>query len=111
MAVRKRRRQAEIEELVAEFAASGLERGDFCRSRGLALSTLSRHLKKQRRKMDPARVGGRLVPVELATRKPAGGYESTSPLVVVLSDRCKIEVQRGFDDQTLERLIHLLEKA
>jgi len=44
--VRKRRPRAEIKKLLAEFVNSGIKRSEFCRSRGLALSTLDRHLKK-----------------------------------------------------------------
>jgi hypothetical protein len=45
--IRKRRPRAEIEQLVAEFVNGGMKRSEFCRSCGLALSTLDRHLKKQ----------------------------------------------------------------
>jgi hypothetical protein len=39
---RKRRSSEEIKRLVAEFEASGLRQSEFCRGRGLALSTLQR---------------------------------------------------------------------
>src|SRR5947209_4221810 len=42
----KRRSRAEIEQLVAEFEASGLGRTAFCQQRGLSLSTLTRYRKR-----------------------------------------------------------------
>ena len=40
--VRKRRSSQEIGRLVTEFESSGLRQVEFCKSRGLALSTLQR---------------------------------------------------------------------
>ena|ERR1700674_3217550 len=109
----KRRTRAEVQQLVAEFVSSGMRRSDFCRSRGLSFGTLNRHLKRQRwkRKSRKASAIGQLVPVELATRKSPTQHESTCPLVVLLSGRRRIEVQRGFDVHTFERLVSLLERA
>ena len=36
---RRQRSRQEVEHLVAEFEASGLNRGEFCRERGLANGT------------------------------------------------------------------------
>jgi hypothetical protein len=58
----------------------------------------------KRKSGKPAAVG-RLVPVELATRQSPTQHESTCPLVVVLSGGHRIEVQRGFDVHTFERLV------
>jgi hypothetical protein len=44
----KRRTRAEVQQLVAEFASSGMQRSEFCRSRQLSFSTLDRHMKKLR---------------------------------------------------------------
>jgi hypothetical protein len=41
----KRRTRAEVQALVAEFMSSGMQRSEFCRSRGLSFGTLDRHLK------------------------------------------------------------------
>jgi hypothetical protein len=48
-----------------------MRRSEFCRSRRLSFGTLNRHLKEQRwkRKSRVVSSAGRLVPVELATRK------------------------------------------
>jgi hypothetical protein len=82
----KRRTRAEVQQLVAEFASSGMRRSEFCQSRGLSFSTLDRHLKnlhwKRRRK--PISSAGRLVPVELAVRKSPKPHEPSCGLAVVL---------------------------
>jgi hypothetical protein len=43
---RKRRSRGEVKRLVAEFGASGIQRNEFFRTGGIALSTLQRHLKR-----------------------------------------------------------------
>jgi len=110
---RKRRARAEVQQLVAEFMSSGMRRSDFCRSRGLSLSTLDRHLKKRRwkRKRRSAATDGQLVPVELAIRKSPTEHEPGCGLAVVLSGGLRIEVQRDFDGHTLERLVSVLERV
>src|ERR1019366_5247146 len=79
-----RRSRAEIERLVALYGSSGMGRIEFCRSQGLALSTLGRHLSKQRSKHSELRSKGvergRLMPVELAA--PVSSV-STSPRPVL----------------------------
>src|ERR1039458_7634836 len=47
--VGRRRSRHEVEQVVAEFESSGLSRIEFCRQRGLALSTLGRYRKRQER--------------------------------------------------------------
>jgi DNA-binding transcriptional ArsR family regulator len=67
----ERRTRAEVQQLVAEFVSSGMQRSEFCQSLGLSFSTLDRHLKKRRwkRRRRSVSSAGRLVPVELAARK------------------------------------------
>jgi len=98
---------------VSQFVNSGMRRSEFCRSRGLSYSTLDRHLKKRRwkRKMRSAPVGGKLVPVELAVRKPSTEHQSTCGLAVVMPGGRRIEVQRDFDVHTFERLISAMERV
>jgi DNA-binding transcriptional ArsR family regulator len=109
----KRRTRAEVRQLVAEFVSSGMRRSEFCRSRGLSLSTLSRHLKKQRwkRKSGTASLVGGLVRVELADRKSEKQREPNCGLAVVLSGGRRIEVYPDFDTKTFERLVSALERA
>src|SRR3974377_1182699 len=111
--VRRRRTRAEVQQLVSEFASSGMRQNEFCRSRGLSLSTLARHLKKRRWKKKRKSTGAKckLLGVELATGKPAAESESSCGLAVVVSSGRRIEVQRDFDVPTFERLVNALEQV
>src|ERR1035438_8427687 len=95
----KRRTRAEVQQLVAEFVSSGMRRSEFCQNRGLSLSTLDRHLKKRRwkRRRRPTSSAGRLVSVELATKKSPTRQEPSFGLVVVLPGGRRIEVHPDFD--------------
>ena len=110
---RRRRTRAEVQQLVSEFASSGIRQNEFCRSRGLSLSTLARHLKKRRWKKKRKSTGAKckLLGVELATGKPAAESESSCGLAVVVSSGRRIEVQRDFDVPTFERLVNALEQV
>ena len=109
----KRRTRAEVQQLVAEFVSSGKRRSEFCRSRGLSVGTLNRHLKKQRWKRRSGAVSsvGRLVPVELAAKKSPTQHEPSCGLAVVLSGGRRIEVHPNFDTNTFERLVSALERV
>lgn len=50
LAAPKRRTHAEAQQLVAEFMGSGMRRSEFCRSRGMGISTLVRYLRNGRSK-------------------------------------------------------------
>lgn len=108
--VRRRRSGAEVEKLVAEYEASGLGRTEFCRTHGLALSTLNRYCK---RRQAPPETGGMAgwVAVELSSPKPTTGGGESSGLTVILSRGRRIEIGRSFDASTLERLMVLLERV
>jgi len=105
--VQRRRTPAEIEEIVAGFAKSGLNRTEFCQGQRMSLGTLNRYLQ---RKADRGAVDGGLVAVELAGAKLTTDRSSACNLGVVLTRGRKIEVGVGFDAPTLQRLVHLLEK-
>ena len=107
----KRRRRAEVRQLVAEFLGSGLAVSEFCSRRGLSQGTLYRHLKRQPKKPNgpPISVDPQLVRVELAAEKRSVASHSGG-LVVVLASGRKIEVAAGFDGLTLERLVGVLEQ-
>jgi len=109
----KRRTRAEVQQLVAEFVSSGMRRHEFCRSRGLSLSTLSRHLRKQhwKKKSRAASSVGGLVPVELAAKKSPTQQEPSCGLALVLLGGRRIEVHPDFDTSTFERLVGILERA
>jgi len=108
IAVQQRRPRSEIRRLVAEFANSGMDMSEFCRSRGLPRTTLYRHLKKRASEGNPGSGGMELLTVEVA------GVQCSSPirhpeLAVVLGNARRIEVNPGFDAATLARLVSVLE--
>jgi transposase-like protein len=110
--VRRRRSRAEAAALVAEFETSGLSRQEFCRQRGLAVGTLDKY---RRRLQGGLRSGaGPMIPVEVAPspkREASGDADEGSPFVVGLRSGRRIEVRRGFDAGTLERLLIVLDRA
>lgn len=101
-----RRSQAEADQLAVEFEASGLSRREFCRSRGLNVSTLDAYRRRLRQRRGEGLGVDRWVAVEVSgPKQPAAGG-----LTVILEKGRRIEVERGFDAGTLERLLHLLER-
>jgi hypothetical protein len=97
--VRRHRSRAECEQIVVEFEASGLSRSEFCRQRGLSLSTLARYQRRQTQPGAPAWLA-----VELKSDANPSG------LAVVLAGGRRIEIARGFDAPTLLQLLGLLER-
>jgi hypothetical protein len=111
---RHRRSRAEVAELVAAFAGSGLNRSEYCREHGLSLSSLKRYSKR----MGDAGRGWSdrsactapavsLIPVEVVDR-PAAPEGSQTALFVELACGRRIGVGAGFDAATLRRLIAVL---
>ena len=87
-------------------------RAAFCRQRGLAVGRLDKY--RQRVHGGPRSVTGPIVPVEVV-RAPAreasidiDGYRA---FVVESRNGRRIDVGRGFDAETLERLLTILDKA
>ncbi len=110
VATAKRRTREEIRQIVSEFATSGMQQSEFCGSRGISRSSLDRYLRKQRAQDQGSRAGNRLLAVEVRT--VSGRSASTSSgLVVGLTSERRIEVNRGFDAATLERLLTVLDKG
>jgi hypothetical protein len=93
--------------LVVEYEAGGMSREEFCRKHGLALSTLARYQRRREQGQDEGAGPSRWLAVELSDAHPAGA----SGLAVVLTGGRRIEVGRGFDAQTLQHLVSLLEPA
>jgi hypothetical protein len=108
---RQRRSREEVKRLVDEFEANGSDRTEFCRRRGLALSTLQRHLRARRLETEARSGGTRLVAVRLTSRSEAVSKPAESNLEVVLSKGARIGVRPGFDPATLRELIQALEQA
>jgi hypothetical protein len=118
---RPRRSAAVIEQLVAEYAASGLGQVEFCSRRALALSTLKRHLswndRALKRPVAAANAdasSNALVAVELCGRQsevvPVSSSRLSGLSVLLARDR-RIEIDCGFDQETLLRLVTVLERA
>ena len=92
--------------MVSEFESSGLSRIEFCRERGLALSTLGRYRRRERQAPSGSSA---LLAVEVSGRTPAPLGATVSALAVVLRGGRRIEVGRGFDACALEQLVRVLE--
>jgi hypothetical protein len=110
--VRRRRSRAEVEALVAEFEASGLMRAAFCQQRGLAVGTLDKYRRFVQSR--PGSGAGPLLAVELVSspsRDASSDAGRDGVLVVELRSGRRIEVSRGFDAGTLERLLTVLDRA
>ena len=107
---RPRRGAAAIKQLVREFVDSGLRQSEFCRSRGIALNTLKRYLKRHGEAGNAGCNFSGLVAVELAAVNPARRPEGESGLAVVVGSGRRIEVGAGFDGPTLARLVAVLER-
>jgi hypothetical protein len=101
-----------VEKLVAEYEASGLTRDVFCQQRGLSVATLDKY---RRRVQKWARSGaGPMLPVEVVLSTAQGSHcaaRSSGVLVVESRSGRRIEVGRGFDAETLERLLTIVDKA
>jgi hypothetical protein len=107
----QRRTREEIRQIVAEFATSGMQQIEFCRSRGISRSTLDRHLRKQRVQDQRSKgLHNRLLAVEIRTAN-GNSASNNSGLVVALMSGRRIEVNRDFDGATLERLLTTLDKV
>jgi hypothetical protein len=102
--VRRRRSRSETEALVAEFEASGLMREAFCELRGLAVGTLDKYRRRVQR--GPQSDGGSLLPVEVVSARGHDANSAGRDGVLVVESRSgrRIEVRRGFDAVTLERM-------
>ena len=111
VATAKRRTREEILQIVSEFATSGMPQSEFCGSRGISRSTLDRHLRKQRAHDQASRAGNRLLAVEVRTASGSSAGHHGGGLVVKLTNGRRIEVNRGFDGATLERLLTVLDEV
>ena len=111
----RRRSRAEIARLASLYRASGMRRSEFCRLHGMALSTLNRRLKKHAKPQGHTNSEGVgrscLVEVELPAAVAAiAGVERQGILAVLLSNGRRVEVDRGFDPETLTQLVTVLER-
>lgn len=106
--IRRRRSRAEVEQLVAEYEASGLGRTAFCQQAGLSLSTLARYRKRQQEAVGETGQGKGWLAVEVSGARTRADNDS-SGLAVALPSGRRIEIGRGFDAETLKRLLAVVE--
>jgi len=109
-----RRDRAEIARLASSYRASGLGRSEYCRRHGMALSTLNRHLQKQFQdevRFDNDGVGRNpLVEVKVAAAvSPVCTGDQPCALTLLLFNGRRVEVGDGFADETLRRLVAVLD--
>ncbi len=104
--VRRRRTREEVDRLAAEYETSGLARQEFCNRKGVPIKTLARYVARHRKKRTDKGGAQRWVAVEVAERQGHG-----DELSVVLGSGRRIAVKRGFDADTLRRLVMELERA
>ncbi len=110
--IHRRRSFAEVQALVGEFESSGSLRAAFCQQRGLAVGTLDKY--RQRVHGGRQAGGSAFVPVEVVpstARDVNSVVRRDGALVVELRSGRRIEVCRGFDAGTLERLLTILDKV
>jgi hypothetical protein len=107
--IKRRRSRAEVEQLVAEYEASGLSRTEFCRQRGLSLSTLARYGRRQEWMAGEGAGGKRWLAVEVSGATAGAGGAIGSGLAMVVRGGRRIEIGRGFDADTLQRLLAVME--
>jgi len=127
----RRRRRAEVSELVKSFQQSGQRLGEFCRQHHIAPSTMTRHMHRLHSsetstsalrvshvsQSSPSSLPAppRLLPVDLIEdmqgRHPHRPALQTSPLVLEFSGGLRVALQQDFDESTLLRLIAVLGKV
>jgi L-asparaginase II len=87
-------------------------RQEFCRERGLAIGTLDKYRRRvhgKRRSMTAPMVAVEVVPSP--AREASGGSDQDSSLIIESRSGRRIEVRRGFDAGTLERLLAVLDRV
>jgi|SRR6516162_5726276 transposase-like protein len=107
VSTKQRRTSAEVKQIVAGFASSGLTKVEFCRREQISSSTLYRNF-QQAKETSTATAQAGLIAVEVIGSRL--GRDGDGGLSVVLRHGRRIEVGAGFDGATLQRLILVLER-
>ena len=102
----RRRSREEANRLAAECEESGLSQREFSEQRGVPLKTLVRYLARYRREQRGKNQTPRWVAVEVGAKRG-----DAAELSIVLAGGRRIEVSRGFDLETLRRVVMALEQA
>jgi hypothetical protein len=96
----RRRNTNEIEQMLEQYRTSGLTQIEYCRQAGMALSTLSRYLR--RRGVDQQ---------QLLRVNVESDAESGAGFTLVLGNGRRIESDWRFGEAELARLIRVVEGA
>jgi hypothetical protein len=104
---KQRRTSAEVKQIAAGFASSGLTKVEFCRREQISSSTLFRHLQRAKETSSAVAKAGLIAVEVIGSRLERDGNGGLS---VVLPRGRRIEVGAGFDEATLQRLILVLER-
>ena len=100
-----------------EFRQSGLTHAEFCRRRGISLHTFRKRLYALKAVAPGIAQGAswiraeatRFLPVDLRSIDPLASIPTQDSLAIVLGGGRRIAVGKGFDPETLRRLIDTLE--
>jgi len=107
VSTKQRRTSAEVKQIVARYASSGLTKVEFCRREQISSGTLFRNLQQAKATSTAAAQTGLLAVEVMGSRLERDGDGGLS---VVLPRGHRIEVGTGFDGATLQRLILVLER-
>jgi hypothetical protein len=98
----QRRSAEEVQQVVEQYAASGLSQREFSEQAGIKLSTLGRYLRRERRPDAPQQL------VRVKLQSPA---EPDTGFVLMLGNGRRIASGWEFSDGALARLIRIVEHA
>ena len=102
----RRRSREEANRLAAECAESGLSQREFCEQRGVPLKTMVRYLARYREEQRGTNQTPQWVAVEVGAKRG-----EAAELSIVVAGGRRVEVSRGFDVETLRRVVKALEQA
>ena len=102
--IEREQRRKFWEHHVATWQTSGLSQMGYCREHGLSQKSFVYW--KKRVSIDPATLS--LVELPLPGQIPV--YPSCTPLRLLIGGRYCIEIDRGFDGETLRRVMEVLER-
>jgi hypothetical protein len=104
VSVESRQRRKFWKEHLRQWQESGLSQAGYCRSHGLS----DKSFVYWKKRVLPS--GGLVSLVEVPRLQPMAVLPSRRPLRLMLGNRYGIEIERGFDEETLDRLLRVLEE-
>ncbi len=104
ISVASQQRRRFWENHLREWQASGLSQAGYCRKQGLS----GKSFVYWKKRLGAASVSVSLVEVPRVQASPV--LSVCRPLRLMLGNRYGIEIERGFDEETLDRLLRVLEE-